>query len=101
MRTPLARKIELKDENGDPAAVVTKALGEFQTAVDGRLKAIETKSTDTAKLADRLDKIEAKIARPAVQPAAPMPTKRRKRKIEHKTYREIHSQRPRGLAAEE
>lgn len=58
--------IELKDADGDPAAVVTKALGDFQTAVDGRLKAIETKSADAAKLADRLDKIEAKIARPAV-----------------------------------
>src|ERR1700722_15000273 len=40
--------IELKDDNGDPADVVTKGLGEFQTAVDGRLKAIEKKSPDAA-----------------------------------------------------
>lgn len=64
MRT--ARKIELKDENGDPVAVVTKSLGDLQTAVDNRLKVIETKSADATKLADRLDKIEAKLARPAV-----------------------------------
>src|SRR5580704_4650685 len=57
--------IELKDDNGDPADVVTKALGEFQTAVDGRLKVIETKAADAAKVTERLDKIEAKMNRPA------------------------------------
>lgn len=57
--------IELKDDNGDPADVVTKALAELQTSVDSRLKTIETKSADATKLADRLDKIEAKLNRPA------------------------------------
>jgi HK97 family phage major capsid protein len=62
--------IELKDDNGDPAEVVTKALGELKESVDGRLKAIETKSLDAAKLTDRLDKIEAKLNRPGNDNAA-------------------------------
>lgn len=101
MRTALARKIELKDENGDPAAVVTKALGNFQTAVDGRLKAIETKSTDAAKLADRLDKIEAKIARPAVHTGSADADEKKKAEIEHKTYAKFIRNGREGLAAEE
>lgn len=61
-----AFQIELKDNEADPAEVVTKALGEFQTAVDARLKDIETKSAanDNTKIADRLDKLEAKSNRP-------------------------------------
>jgi len=59
-------RIELKGQDeGDPAAVVTKALDELKDSVDGRLKQIETKSVDAAKLTDRLDKLEAKLNRPA------------------------------------
>lgn len=55
--------IEMKDGNpADPAEVVTKALGDFQTALDTRLSAV---TGDAGKLADRLDKIEAKMNRPA------------------------------------
>lgn len=56
--------LELKDtDDNSDAAVVTKALKDFQIGVDDRLKAIETKANDNA-LKDRLDKIEAKINRP-------------------------------------
>lgn len=58
--------IELKDAEADPADVVTKALDGFQTAVDARLKDIETKSADLTKLGARLDGIEAKLNRPAL-----------------------------------
>ena len=48
-----------------PPTLSTKALGELRDSVDGRLKVIETKSIDSAKLTDRLDKLEAKLNRPA------------------------------------
>ena len=51
-----AFNIELKDDNADPAEVVTKALNEFQASVDARLKDIETKSANDNKLAERLDR---------------------------------------------
>jgi HK97 family phage major capsid protein len=52
--------IEFKDATeADPAEVVTKALDDLSKTVDDRLSAIETKT------ADRLDKIEAKVNRPA------------------------------------
>jgi HK97 family phage major capsid protein len=56
--------LELKDagDDNDPAAIVTKALADFQATFDGRLKAIETKSSD-GKLADRLNSLEAKMNR--------------------------------------
>ena len=61
---------EFKDagDDLDPSAVVTKALADFQTALDTRLKPIETKAADDAKLKDRLDKIEAKQNRPGLDP---------------------------------
>lgn len=63
-----ALNIELKDDNdnADPAEVevVTKALNELQANVDARLKEVETKSANDNKLADRLDKLEAKMNRP-------------------------------------
>lgn len=61
-----ALALEFKDapDDSDPAAIVTKALSDFQTAIDDRLKPIETKSADDAKFKDRLDKIEAKMNRP-------------------------------------
>ena len=55
--------LELKDD-GDPAEIVTKALADLNKVVDDRLKVVETKSVDAAKLTDRLDKLEAKFNRP-------------------------------------
>jgi HK97 family phage major capsid protein len=60
---------EIKDDGGDPAALVTKALDDLRSSVDGRLSAIETKSGDAAKLVDRLDKLEAKLNRPGAAAA--------------------------------
>lgn len=61
-----ALALELKDagDESDPATIVTKALAGFQTALDDRLKPIETKSADDAKLKARLDAMEAKLNRP-------------------------------------
>ncbi len=55
--------LELKEADADPAEVVTKALNEFQTSVDAKLTGA---SNDNQKLADRLDKLEAKAARPGI-----------------------------------
>lgn len=73
--------IELKGDHDDPGDVVTKALAELtKTVTDGqkalgdRIAALETKGgkpaepapkDDAAKIVDRLDKIEAKMNRPA------------------------------------
>ncbi|KAF0136861.1 MAG: phage major capsid protein [Xanthobacteraceae bacterium] len=51
--------IELKDDGNSPD-VITKALADLTQTVDDRLKAVETKT------GDRLDKMEAKLNRPAV-----------------------------------
>ncbi|MEF2548901.1 phage major capsid protein [Aurantimonas sp. E1-2-R+4] len=56
----------LKGEEDDTATVVTKALEDLQKSVDDRLKAVETKTTDP-KITERLDGIEAKLARPNIQ----------------------------------
>ena len=64
----LALAMEFKDDNADPAAVVTAALAGFKTEFDGRLAAIETKAFDPAafaKLISRIDGVEAKSNRPA------------------------------------
>lgn len=58
--------IELKQDDDVDVDVVTKALDELKGSVDARLKAVETKSLDAGKLADRLDKLEAKLNRPKV-----------------------------------
>lgn len=55
--------IELKDDGGSPD-VITKAIADLTQTVDERLKAVETKT------ADRLDKVEAKLNRPAVHTKA-------------------------------
>lgn len=73
----LARAIELKGEEDDPAGIVTKALEDFQKTVDDRLKAVEGKGID-AKLTERLDKIEAKVNRPEVDKDKTQPTEERK-----------------------
>ena len=57
---------EMKTAEGgeaDPVESVTKALGDLTKTVEDRFKAIEGKGDATAPLADRLDKIEAKMAR--------------------------------------
>ena len=57
--------LELKgdDDNTDPVELVTKALDDLSTTVDGRLKALEIKGVDPD-LVKRIDKIEAKVNRP-------------------------------------
>lgn len=60
--------LEFKDTgDADPTELVTKALGDFATEFekkfDGRLKAIETKTTDP-EIIKRLDQIEKKTNRP-------------------------------------
>lgn len=52
----------LKDDDESPDDIVTKALADFTKTVEDRLTEIEAKN-DTTKLADRLDKIEAKANR--------------------------------------
>lgn len=54
-----AASFELKGEETDPAADVTKALGDLKAGVDAKLASIEQKS------AERLDKLEARLNRPA------------------------------------
>src|SRR5258705_5636426 len=59
--------LEFKDagvDGDDPADIVKKALAGFQAAFDDRLKVIETKAADDAKLKERLDRFEAKLNRP-------------------------------------
>lgn len=63
-RAMIAGAIELKEGNeDDPVSIVTKSLADLSKTVDDRLKAIETKS-DTTKLVERIDKLEAKANRP-------------------------------------
>ena len=70
-----ASRIELKGEGdppeGDPNAIVTKALDDLRGTVDDRFKALETKAGaletkagDLDKLVKRLDVIEIKVNRP-------------------------------------
>ncbi|MDU0339577.1 phage major capsid protein [Bosea rubneri] len=62
-RALITGAIELKGDDDDPVASVTKALETLSATVDTRLKAVETKGTDPALIA-RLDAIEAKQNRP-------------------------------------
>ena len=65
-RALVAGAIELKGDEDEPIAVVTKALDDLTKTVDERIKAIEGKEpTDTKAITDRLDKLEAKAGRPA------------------------------------
>jgi HK97 family phage major capsid protein len=54
----------LKGDEEDATSIVTKALEALQQSVDDRLKAVETKSADTAKIVTRLDTLETKLNRP-------------------------------------
>jgi HK97 family phage major capsid protein len=60
-----ALALEFKDADEiDPAVAVTEAIAGLDKKFDDRLKAIETKSADDAKLKTRLDAMEAKLNRP-------------------------------------
>lgn len=50
-------------EEGDPIGIVNKALGDLTKTVEDRFKAIEAKGDPAAPLADRLDKMEARMNR--------------------------------------
>ena len=55
---------EVKEgEEADPIALVSKSLEDLQKTLDDKLKAVEARA-DTTKLAERLDKLEAKASRP-------------------------------------
>ncbi|MGR3639098.1 MAG: phage major capsid protein, partial [Alterinioella nitratireducens] len=54
---------ERKSEDDDANDIVTKALGDMTETFNKRLSDIEAKA-DTSKLAERLDKLEAKSNRP-------------------------------------
>src|ERR1700687_9023 len=88
-------RIELKDD-GSPAELVTKAIGEFKYAVNGHLTVIEPKSANAAKRTDRLDKLEAKINRPTSGDAA-----NDDQKIETKAFEKFIRSGERALSAEE
>ncbi|MBN9018444.1 MAG: phage major capsid protein [Rhizobiales bacterium] len=62
-RALLAGAMEVKGEDDDPIAIVSKSLADLTKTVDDRLKAVEAKGMDP-KLVERLDKIEAKVNRP-------------------------------------
>lgn len=58
-----AAVLDLKGDDDEPDAIVTKALEDLTKTVDERIGEIEKKA-DTAPLAARLDKLEAKMNRP-------------------------------------
>lgn len=58
-----APALDRKGDEDEPVSIVTKALEDLTKNMDTRLKEIETKS-DTTRLVDRLDKLEARVNRP-------------------------------------
>jgi HK97 family phage major capsid protein len=58
------RAVDLKGADDAPEQIVTKALADLTETVDQRIAEIVAKQADTAKLVERLDKIEAKHNRP-------------------------------------
>ncbi|WP_020187108.1 phage major capsid protein [Methylopila sp. 73B] len=58
--------IEHKSADDDATDVVARGLEDFRNAIDDRLKAVETKSGEATALIGRLDKLEAKLNRPAI-----------------------------------
>ncbi|NEU14582.1 phage major capsid protein [Methylobacterium sp. BTF04] len=87
--------IELKDADADPAEIVTKALADLQASVEDRLKAVETKAADTA----RLDRIEARLSRPGA--TAPKVDEAPAGEIERKAFVSFLRKGGNGLGAEE
>lgn len=65
-RALITGAIELKGDDDDPVASVTKALDTLTTTVDDRLKKLETKGADADKITGRLDALETAAARPDV-----------------------------------
>src|SRR5687767_15023213 len=58
--------LELKDDGSDTLPdEFTAKLAELTKTVNDRIAVVETKSADDAKLTDRLNKLEAKLNRPA------------------------------------
>ncbi|MCM2504090.1 phage major capsid protein [Aureimonas altamirensis] len=72
-----ANAIELKSDDADANDIVTKALADLTTTMEARLAAIETKAAEPA---SRLDRLEAKLNRPAIH------TKSEEAPIEQKAY---------------
>lgn len=62
-RAMIAGAMELKGDEEDPMAVVTKSLADLTKTVDDRLKKVEEKGLDKA-VVDRLDALEKKANRP-------------------------------------
>ena len=87
--------IELKDADADPAEIVTKALADLQASVEDRLKAVETKAADTA----RLDRIEARLNRPGA--TAPKADEAPAGEIERKAFVSFLRKGTNELGAEE
>ncbi len=77
--TPTPSGIEIKGEEDDPAALVTKALDTFKGEVIGRLDKVEAKASGADALTSRLDKMEARLNRPSTGAnAQPEATEERK-----------------------
>lgn len=72
-----ANAIELKSDDADANDIVTKALADLTATMEARLAAIETKAAEPV---SRLDRLEAKLNRPAVH------TKGEEAPIEQKAY---------------
>lgn len=90
--------IELKGDEADPADIVTKAIADLQGTVDERLKAVETKSVDGTKLSDRLDKLEARLNRPATGATVP---ENEGNKLETKSFEAFMRRGKESLSADE
>lgn len=73
-----AGAIEMKGEDEDPASIVTKALDAFKGEVVGRLDKVEEKAGAADKITERLDKLEAKLNRPATGEQKAEPSEERK-----------------------
>lgn len=90
-RALLAGAMEVKGEDDDPIAIVSKSLADLTKTVDDRLKAVETKGIDP-KLVERLDKIEAKVNRPGT--GEDKPTEPTAEKKAFGTYLRLGNQAP-------
>lgn len=71
------RALEVKGADEAPETLVTKALADLTETVDQRIAEITAKQADTAKLVERLDRIEAKQNRPGAVEAVEPDTERK------------------------